>query len=84
MQLLPLASGSFNEAFHLLVSLIPVKWQNTADLSPQERGNSILILQVDFMSLDRRYIRQDDLVHFEWSDRLQRDFGDLELRSLNR
>jgi len=83
MEFLPLAPGSFNQPFDLLISLIYRILIMTADLSPQECGDGILILQVDFMSLDRRYIRQDHLVHFEGSDRLQWNLGDLELRALH-
>jgi hypothetical protein len=83
MELLPLAPGSFNQSFNLLVSLIYRILIMKADLSSQERSNSILILQINFMSLDRRDVCQDDLVHFERSDCLQWDLSDLELRSLH-
>jgi hypothetical protein len=52
---------------------------NIANLSSQERGDGVLVFQVDFVSFHRGDIRQNHLVHFEWSDRLQWDFGDLEL-----
>ena len=84
MELLPLAPGSFNQPFDLLISLIYRILIMTADLSPQECSDGVLVLQVDFVSFHRGDICQDHLVHFEWSDRLQRNLGDLELRSLNR
>lgn len=82
MKLLPLAPGSFDQAFNLLISLIYRILIMTADLSPQESSDGILILQVDFVSLDRRDICQNHLVHFEWSDCLKWDLGNLELRTL--
>jgi hypothetical protein len=56
MELLPLASGSLDQAFNLLISLIYRILIMTADLSPQECSDGILILQVDFVSFNRRDI----------------------------
>jgi hypothetical protein len=78
MKLLPLAPSSLDQAFHLLVSLI-LRRDIIADLSPQERGDSVLVLQIYFVSFNRRDIRQHHLIHFEWSDSLEGDLGNLEL-----
>lgn len=53
-----------------------------AHRSPEERGDGIFFFQVYSVSFDRSYVRQDYFVHLEWSDGLEWNFGDLELRAL--